>query len=152
MFGTADITIKLITNEYTEAARSLVLAGLGERFDFIDHSLNPDLYNIMEIYTKPGCSFLIGILGKSVLCTGALSRKSSDTARIERMSVKKEYRRMGLAGRMMKELEQIAVSLGYKKIVLETNRHWTSAVQFYEKHGYLVGHLDDHCINFSKDI
>jgi hypothetical protein len=35
MFGTADITNKIITNEYTEASRSLVLAGLGEQSLFL---------------------------------------------------------------------------------------------------------------------
>ncbi|NHM32088.1 GNAT family N-acetyltransferase [Neobacillus terrae] len=152
MFSTADITIMKVTEEYAEEAKSLVLAGLGERFGFIDDSLNPDLYKIMDIYTRPGCLFLLGMKDNVVLCTGALSSKSSNIARIERMSVKKEYRRLGLAGRMMKELEQSAVSLGYRKIVLETNRNWTSAVYFYEKHGYLLDHFEDQCIHFSKDL
>ena len=145
-----NLRIIKITGEYEEMARNLVLEGLLERFGFIDHSYNPDLKDILKTYGTDGTLFLIGFIREELICTGALTKEKEDTGRIQRMSVKKKYRRQGVANRMIKELELLAKEMGYKKIVLETNNNWISAIKFYRKNGYVEYHNDGECTHFIK--
>ena len=64
--------------------------------------------------------------------SSALIREEVDTGRIVRMSVQKEYRRHGLAQKMLKELERRAIAKGFKRIVLETTNSWHDAISYKE--------------------
>ncbi|WML47616.1 GNAT family N-acetyltransferase [Neobacillus sp. PS3-34] len=148
--GVKGLQLANITKEFEKEARELILDGFKERFGFIDCSLNPDLKNIIGTYSKPGCLFLVGLIENIVVCTGAFTLEAEDTGRIVRMSVNREYRRLGIARKMINELESQAKHLGYKKLVLETNHEWTSAVQFYKKNGYSEERKELSCIHFLK--
>lgn len=79
----------------------------------------------------------MGLLDNKVICTGALVIENDKTARIVRMSVKKHFRRQGFAEQLLKTLERKANELGVSRLVLEINRDWKSAVQFYLKMGFI---------------
>ncbi|WP_374017133.1 GNAT family N-acetyltransferase [Paenibacillus thiaminolyticus] len=68
--------------------------------------------------------------------TGALVEEAEDTGRIVCMSVSKPYRRHGYARMILFELERKAVEQGMRRLVLETNKEWQSAIQFYEANGF----------------
>lgn len=114
------LRIETIGLHTQEAAKAVVLAGLAERFDSMDHALNPDLNAIVQTYTENGEVFLVGRYQHEVVCTGALIQESPNIGRIVRMSVLKAYRRRGFARLMLSELEQAAKSKGFSRIVLET--------------------------------
>lgn len=143
---------KEITKEYNVAARNLLLDGLLERFGFIDHTYNPDLIDITQTYRIEVNVFLIGFLGNKLVCTGAVTKENENTGRIERMSVKKRYRRNGIANRMITELEVKAKGMGYKQNVLETNNDWKSAIEFYQRNGYKKYNNDGECTHFIKEL
>ena len=142
--------IVLITEQYEAAARQLILDGLEERFGFLDHSFNPDLRNIIRNYSRNGDVFLVGLEDNKVVCTGALTKEGATAGRIQRMSVKKSHRRGGLAESMLRKLEETARQQGYKKLVLETNNEWHSAIEFYKKMGYGVDWKDAERSHFLK--
>lgn len=146
------IQITPITTQFEEAARQLILDGLEERFGFLDHSFNPDLRNIIRNYTQDGGVFLVCLENNIVLATGALTKEGSTSGRIQRMSVKKSHRRAGIAGLMLKTLEEKAREQGYKKLVLETNNEWHSAIGFYKKLGYQVDWKDEERSHFVKSL
>lgn len=146
------IKIMPITRQFEEAARQLILDGLEERFGFLDHSFNPDLKNIIQNYSQGDDEFLIGLDGNRVVCTGALTRESATAGRIQRMSVRKSCRRMGLAEKMLQALEEKARQAGYEELVLETNNEWHSAVEFYKKMGYQVDWRDEERSHFLKRL
>ncbi len=75
------------------------------------------------------------LAGSAVGC-GALRPIDAETCELKRMFV--AQRRRGIGGRLLTELEQRARSLGYARIVLETRKVNTAAVNFYLKHGYHV--------------
>lgn len=147
-----EIQIQPITKGFEEEARELVLKGLEERFGFIDPAYNPDLKSILNSYSQEGAVFLVGIYDCQVICTGAISYEASGVGRVERMSVIKEYRRVGVAKIMMDCLEVWAKLEGYQQLVLETNNNWHSAVEFYKNRQYNLYLDDGNCSHFSKHL
>jgi hypothetical protein len=73
-----------------EAAKQLVVTGLGERWGWIDPTLNPDLNDIATTY-RTGI-FLVGYLNDLLVATGALmpevTPEGLDVLRVVRMSVR----------------------------------------------------------------
>ncbi|WP_019416152.1 GNAT family N-acetyltransferase [Paenisporosarcina sp. TG20] len=147
-----EVQVLKITKQFEEEARKLILKGLEERFGFIDPAYNPDLINIIKSYSQKGQVFLIGVYDNRVVCTGAVSCEEAGVGRIERMSVKKECRRLGLAKLMIQCLELSAKQEGYHKVVLETNNNWQSAIEFYNKNGYELYLDDEKCSHFYKHL
>jgi putative acetyltransferase len=67
---------------------------------------------------------------------GCFKQFDKDTVEIKRMFVKVEYRRRGIAGRILKELEVWAAEIGFSRAVLETGKKQTEALDLYRKNGY----------------
>ncbi|RXM49914.1 MULTISPECIES: GNAT family N-acetyltransferase [unclassified Chryseobacterium] len=67
---------------------------------------------------------------------GAFKELSEDTVEIKRMFTDPEFRKRGLGSSIVKELENWAKDLGYKKAVLETSKDLTNAISVYEKSGF----------------
>lgn len=67
---------------------------------------------------------------------GAFKELSEDTIEIKRMFTDPEFRKRGLGSSIVKELENWAKDLGYKKAVLETSKDLTNAISVYEKNGF----------------
>jgi hypothetical protein len=53
-----------------EAARQLILTGLGEHFGWIDESCNPDLDDILVNFTRPGHLFVVAEEDGELVGTG----------------------------------------------------------------------------------
>ncbi len=73
--------------------------------------------------------------GNAAAC-GALRHVDDITAEIKRMYVKNEYRGMGLSKMILKELEDTALQMDYRRIILETGLKQPEAMNLYEKFGY----------------
>lgn len=67
---------------------------------------------------------------------GAFKEYDSSTIELKRIFEKKEHRIQGLAGRLVKTLEEIAKEKGYKFVILETGKRQPEAVGLYHKLGY----------------
>ncbi len=125
-----------INKSLENESRKLIYECLSERFGLINDSLNPDLKNIVEYYIKKGDIFIVGLYKGALICTGALIKENDQTGRIVRMYVKKDYRRMGIAGYIVKTLEKYGKQKKFISIVLETNDDWISAIKLYESCGF----------------
>ena len=73
--------------------------------------------------------------GLPVAC-GAMKPFDDDTVEIKRMYVSPENRGLGIAGRILAELENWAAELGFSRSVLETGVKQVEAIGLYQKHGY----------------
>jgi len=142
--------IQQITGPFKNEARAVVLKGLEERFGFIDPSYNPDLKEIVISYSREKTMFFVCVYDNTVISTGAVSYEATGIGRIERMSVLKKYRRSGIAKIMLQHLELWAQQQGYEKVVLETNKDWTSAIAFYKKQQYEFYLAEGERIHFFK--
>lgn len=145
-----EMKIQQITVAFQDEARAVVLKGLEERFGFIDPSYNPDLKDIVNTYSQEKTMFFICVYNQEVISTGAVSYEAPGIGRIERMSVLKKYRRSGIAKTMLQHLESWAQQQGYERLVLETNKGWTSAIEFYKKQQYEFYLAEGERIHFSK--
>ena len=96
-----------------DAARQLILAGLGEHFGWIDETRNPDLDNITANYIERGHTFVIAETNDELIGTGALITESEDTGRITRMSVSRMYRRKGIGCALVTHLLNVARRKGF---------------------------------------
>ncbi|WP_164669840.1 GNAT family N-acetyltransferase [Virgibacillus doumboii] len=147
-----EINFAKISKQQQNEAKDIILEGFRERFGFIDYSLNPDLENIYANYTIDGNAFFVGLLHHQIICTGAITKENPTTARIERMSVKKEFRRQGIARKMLLHLENCAKDMGYSQAVMETNKKWTSAINLYKNNGYAEYKQDNQRIHMFKTL
>ncbi|WP_317127320.1 GNAT family N-acetyltransferase [Chryseobacterium shandongense] len=68
---------------------------------------------------------------------GAFKKFEDDTIEIKRMYTHPDFRKRGLATAIVKELEEWAKELNYKKAVLETSLEQNEALSVYEKSGYV---------------
>ena len=124
-----------------DAARSLILAGLGEHWGNVDPALNRDLDDLAV--TDADGTVLVACDGARVVGTGTIVPRDQRSAEIVRMSVAPAYRRTGLGRRLVDELLECARGWGMDRVVLETSAHWTEVVAFYLRCGFTQTHFED---------
>ena len=84
--------------------------------------LEADAYHVMASEADYGA-----------VAVGRLHRLAEGEAQIRYMAVAEHRRGMGLGSRILVALEQRALDMGLRRIVLDSRE---SAVGFYERHGY----------------
>jgi putative acetyltransferase len=123
-----------------DAVRSLILAGLEEHWGTIEPALNRDLDDMASTYAAG--KVLVACVGRSVVGTGTVIPRDSESAEIVRMSVAPAYRRTGLGRRMTTDLVNTARAWGMTRVVLETSADWADAIQFYLRCGFTITHFE----------
>lgn len=93
-------------------------------------SADPD-----ELTPPRGALFVAKLRGRPVGC-GALKVSPSASAEIKRMWVAPEVRGLGVARRLLTDLERYARDAGVRVLRLETNRALTEAIGLYQRNGY----------------
>ncbi len=69
---------------------------------------------------------------------GAIKEYTKDTVEIKRMYVPVNKRGLGIASKVLNELEKWACELGYTKCILETGKRQPDAIGLYVKNGYTL--------------
>jgi putative acetyltransferase len=69
---------------------------------------------------------------------GAIKEYSQDSMEVKRMYVLTNRRGQGIATTILRELEQWAIDLNYKKCLLETGKRQPEAIELYKKNGYRI--------------
>jgi len=69
---------------------------------------------------------------------GAFREKESDTVEIKRMFVRLDFRKRGIASKVLAELEIWAKEAGYTYTILETGKNQPEAINLYQKLGYTI--------------
>jgi GNAT superfamily N-acetyltransferase len=126
-----------------EAARQVILDGLGGHFGYIDESLNPVVDDIMASYIVPGHVFVVAEVRGNLVGTGALVIEREDVGRIRRVSVQRGCRRKGIGSALVKHLVGIARHRGLKRLLVETNNDWHDAIRLYKHCGFMEYERDD---------
>jgi N-acetylglutamate synthase-like GNAT family acetyltransferase len=125
-----------------DAARQVVLQGLGEHFGFIDPSLNPDLHDIYAAFIASGHDFFVAEHSGEVVGTVGLLFETG-RARIVRMSVLKKYRKTGIASALLHRCIESTRSRGIAELVAFTEPDWHDAIGFYTSRGFRQYGRDD---------
>jgi GNAT superfamily N-acetyltransferase len=82
-----------------------------------------------DVYTA------VWLEAKPVAC-GALRELDRSTAEVQRMYVRREYRRRNIGKRILLHLESEAKRLGYTRLLLETGNRQVPAMALYEGSGF----------------
>ncbi len=150
------VHIRFFHPQDQEAVRRLILAGLEERWGFLDPTKNPDLIDIAQTYSDG--VFLTawfedgGTSAATLVGAGALIHEEEGVARIVRMSVVRSLRRQGIGQALLERLCAHAREAGYRRIVLETTSTWSDAIAFYERYGFRrIGEWDGDT-HFTRDL
>ena len=95
--------------------------------------------------------------GKPIACA-SFRLFDKDTIEIKRVYVKKRYRRKGIAYKLVKQLEKMAMEENFRYSVIETGRDNEAAINLYKKLDYEIidnfGQFegDDLCICMRKEF
>jgi DNA-binding MarR family transcriptional regulator/N-acetylglutamate synthase-like GNAT family acetyltransferase len=86
--------------------------------------------------TAPEDLFLLARFDGQPAGCGVLKALDADTGELLRMWVDRPHRGLGIAGRLLDELERHAVERGYSRVRLYTNRALDEAKALYRTRGY----------------
>jgi GNAT superfamily N-acetyltransferase len=90
-------------------------------------------------FEPPDGAFIVLLDAAGVTVAGGGFRRFSDDAcEVKRMWTSPAHRRQGLAARVLGELEDLARSVGYQRVVLETGPAQPEAHTLYRTRGYAV--------------
>ena len=107
--------------------------------------------NLERYYIEPQRNnFFIACVDGDIVATAAIRAYDNDyeffkdsytkenTASIWRLMVDGNYRRMGLARKLVNVMEEFAVNKNYDKIYLHTHRYLDAALPFWKSVGYKI--------------
>lgn len=75
---------------------------------------------------------------KAPVGCGAIKEFDANSMEVKRMYVMPEFRCKGMASKLLHELEEWTLALGYTKCVLETGKRQPEAIALYTKNGYTI--------------
>jgi GNAT superfamily N-acetyltransferase len=84
----------------------------------------------------PGAEFVVARLDGRPIGCGAILPLAPGVAEVKRMFVEPCARRQGIAGRILRELENVACRSGYAVIRIETGIRQAGAIRLYAQAGY----------------
>lgn len=125
-----------------------LFAGLQIGFSrYIQNCLRTDLDNVESIYLCQKRSHMwVAELNGNIIGMVALvpeynhensfGKPREAVGRLRRMAVLPEFRRLGVAKKLLNELLNYAREIGYKEVVLLTTSAQEAALRFYPKHGF----------------
>jgi GNAT superfamily N-acetyltransferase len=89
-----------------------------------------------DAFWAPFGSFRVVRTSDMIVACGGIRRRSADEAEIKRMYVRSAYRARGFARLLLARLEDDAIAIGYRRLVLETGAKQPEALALYESAGY----------------
>lgn len=97
-----------------------------------------------EAFDPPSGAFVLARIHGDVAGCGGLWTVEPGVGEIKRMWVEPAWRGVGLAGRLLADLEERSRELGHARTVLDTNEVLHDAIAMYERAGYTpIGRYND---------
>ena len=110
---------------------------LSETGAYISGFCDEDLYNIEDVYIRPGGCFVLIEDNNDIKAMGALKVISDKVAEIKRMRVETSLQRKGYGQKILNYLLSYAIKQGFERIILDTSNLQIAAQKFYEKNGFM---------------
>ena len=146
------ITIREIKNDEIGNAQDFLFDQIKKEYGIgPTPKFHYDIEGLKDYYILPERNnFFIACDGDKIVATAAVRAydkdyeffkdiySKDDTASIWRLMVDEDYRRMGLARRLVGLMEDFAINQGYDKMYLHTHRYLEAALPFWKSLGYKV--------------
>jgi ribosomal protein S18 acetylase RimI-like enzyme len=82
-----------------------------------------------------GCLLLAIVDGNYAGCV-AIRRKDTDTCEMKRLFVKPAFKNQGIGRKLVEQMLEEAILLGYKKMILDTLERLSAALHLYNSFGF----------------
>ena len=92
-------------------------------------------YSVDKLIAQKVWFFVVRIDGAPVAC-GGVQLFGTEYGEIKRMYVRRAFRRLGLARRILENLARFTAERGVRLLRLETGIHQTDAIRLYEAWGF----------------
>lgn len=106
-------------------------------------------------FDPPAGTFVVLLDGDITAAGGGYRPHADGVCEVKRMWTHPDYRRRGLAERVLTALEDSATAAGYTRLILETGPRQPEAVALYERRGYVpipyYGHYPE-ALAFATDL
>ena len=113
-----------------------LLAGLTYEYDS-RYGENVEMTRATEDdFDPPSGLFIVVVDGATTAAGGGFRRHDTHTCEVKRMWTNPDYRRQGLAARVLGALEDAALEAGYTRLILETGPRQPEAEALYARRGY----------------
>ena len=98
----------------------------------------------------------MGVLADRVVAMGAVRPRDETTAEVKRMRVHPDVQRRGYGRAILRRLEERALQLGYRRLILDTTERQIAAIGLYRSEGFVETRrgevLGFPCIFFAKPL
>jgi len=129
------VTLDLREEPYDGPVAQALIAAVQQ--EYVARYGGPDESPVQpDEFAPPDGRFVVGYVGAEPVATGGIRRNGDDAVEIKRMYVAPPWRGRGLSRQVLSRLEELAVELGARRIVLETGMRQPEAMQLYETSGY----------------
>jgi GNAT superfamily N-acetyltransferase len=140
---------------FSDAEVEPLLAGLTDEYDR-RYGENIEMTRATtHEFDPPDGLFIVLMDGSTTAAGGGIRRHDAETCEVKRMWTSSEYRRQGLATRVLRALEDGARELGYTRVILETGPRQPEAEALYLGLGYqridYYGHYPE-ALGFGLDL
>ena len=139
-----NVQIRLFRKSDSERALKFITDIIVNEFKFRleFNCLDSDLLCIEKHYNKSdgGCFWVAQeTIHKQIIGTTGIRnlKQYTSTCELKRMYVLKEYRRLGIGGKMLETAIDFAKSIGYSRIVLDSSKYLEGARALYLKNGFI---------------
>lgn len=130
------IDVELSQVVMTDPAVAPLLEGLEEEY-LLRYGPNEEMSRThTDEFDPPEGCFVVVTDGAVTAAGGGFRRHAPGTCEVKRMWTHPDYRRRGLAARVLTDLEARASKAGYRRLILETGPRQPEAIAFYENRGY----------------
>jgi len=121
---------------YTHAARLFKEYALWLNIDLAFQHFDEELQELQTMYGAPhGGIILCKINGECIGCVG-IRKINKETAELKRMFVQQGFQGRGIGKELLDKAIELARSLGYKTIRLDTLNYMQPAINLYKKAGF----------------
>ena len=127
-----------VVDPASEAARTAVAAYFRELDETFEGGFDVAA-GAADEHTLGGATgrFIVAISNGVVVGCGGLQSLTDDIGEIKRMWVHRDWRGLGLAGRLLRRLEEESAALGHQVVRLDTNSSLADALAMYRAAGYV---------------
>ena len=132
---TPEIDVGVRHQRYDDATSHALIAELQE--EYVDRYGGPDVTPVdPDEFAPPRGAFLVLTVDSEPVACAGLRRHDDQRVEVKRMFVRRPFRRRGLSRGLLAAVEDEAVRLGYRRILLETGSAQPEAVALYRSSGY----------------
>ena len=124
------------TEEYKAAARLFTEYAQWLGIDLSFQHFDEELQSLEKMYGPPDGGIILCKQDNEFIACVAIRKFADGIAELKRMYVQPVCQHMGIGKMLMQRSIELAITCGYKKIVLDTLNDMTPAIRLYKKYGF----------------